>query len=108
MTNTKADSLGYMMERGARPSRQVCFVHIAAHRSAGHGYLVRAQKAHIVSELIVAAMLTVRHQVYEARTLLSDRKSFALHLIHPASWHKPHHLPRVTHSVTDVEQYVDM
>lgn len=55
-------------------------------------YLVGLQESHILSQLTVAAVLTVWYKVNEARALLTHWESFALHLIHPASRHKPYNL----------------
>ncbi len=55
-------------------------------------YLVGLQESHILPQLAVAAVLTVWHKVNEARALLSNWESLALHLIHPASRHKPYNL----------------
>lgn len=55
-------------------------------------YLMGLQESHIVSQLTVAAVLTVRYKVYEARALLTNWESFALHLVHPASRHKAYNL----------------
>jgi len=68
----------------------------------GFVYLVGLQESHILSQLAVAAVFTVWHKVNEARALLTNWKSFALHLIHPASRHKAYNLQitgLLTHTV---------
>lgn len=55
-------------------------------------HLVWAQESYILPQLAVAAVLTVRYEVNEARSLLTHWKSLTFHLIHPPSGHKPNHL----------------
>lgn len=76
-------------------------------KAAIHGVmradLMWVQELHILSQLAVAAVLAVGHQVDEAVALLPHREGLALHLIHPASGNKAHNLMHDNASLSQLE-----